>query len=389
MTYVSPHVHTTLRARTVAIDARADLLDRLAPGGFAWLDGDAGFVTAGAVAVLDPNDALAFLRSVPDERDPDVADEAGPRAVGALPFAGSGLLVVPAVIVGRTRSGSGWCTAIEVAAAAAAPLHVAHPHPCEFSVEACTTRRDWDAAVGRALELIAEGPLEKVVLARAVRVEADAPFDLRRVCADLRRTQPGCTVYAHGSYVGASPELLVRKRGVDVLSRPLAGTGTSAAQLLASPKDAHEHQLVVDAVRGVLAEQCTDVQADGPTPVELADLTHLGTTITARAGDDVSVLDLVHALHPTPAVAGTPRPVALETIAELETIARGRYAGPCGWIDAPGNGEFVVALRGADISGASALLHAGAGIVAGSDPAAEWCETQQKFEPMLRALVRP
>jgi menaquinone-specific isochorismate synthase len=389
MTYVSPHVHTALRARTVALDAPTDLLERLAPGGFAWLDGDAGFVTAGVVAVLDPDDALAFLRSVPDERDAGVAAEAGPRAVGALPFAGPAPLVVPAVIVGRTRTGAGWCTVIEIAAAGATPLQVAHPSPVKFSVAACTPRRDWDAAVGRALDLIARRHLEKVVLARAVRVEADAAFDVRRVCAELRRTQPGCTVYAHGGYVGASPELLVRKRGADVLARPLAGTGASAQQLLGSPKDAREHQLVVDAVRDALARHCDGVQHDGPAPVELADLTHLGTTVTARAGDDTSVLDLMLALHPTPAVAGTPRGAAVDLIAELETVDRGRYAGPCGWVDARGDGAFVVALRGAEISGSTALLHAGAGIVAGSDPGAEWRETQQKFEPMLRALVRP
>jgi menaquinone-specific isochorismate synthase len=134
---------------------------------------------------------------------------------------------------------------------------------------------------------------------------------------------------------------------------------------------------------------CADVvHADRTTPVAFADVTHLATTVTATA-TRASVIDLVHALHPTPAVAGTPVDGALELIARLESTARNRYAGPFGWVDARGDGAFVVALRGAEISGAHALLHAGAGIVAGSDPEAEWAETQAKFRPMLTALIAP
>jgi isochorismate synthase len=118
-------------------------------------------------------------------------------------------------------------------------------------------------------------------------------------------------------------------------------------------------------------------------------VTHLATTITGRLIDpEVSAADLALALHPTPAVAGTPRPAALAAIRRLEPTPRDRYAGPCGWVDDRGDGEFVVALRGAQISGASARLHAGAGIVAGSRADAEWAETQAKLEPMLRALLR-
>ena len=132
------------------------------------------------------------------------------------------------------------------------------------------------------------------------------------------------------------------------------------------------------------------MHADGPSPLELADVSHLATTVTARAdAAATSIADLVAALHPTPAVAGTPREVALDAIDAMEPVARGRYAGPCGWIDRNGDGEFVVALRGGEIDGAHAVIHAGAGIVAGSDPAAEWAETQQKLTPMLQALVRP
>jgi menaquinone-specific isochorismate synthase len=244
--------------------------------------------------------------------------------------------------------------------------------------------------VERALRLIDGGTLEKVVLARAVRIDADRPFDLHSALAHLRRSQPGCVVYADRGFIGASPELLVRKTGADVTARPLAGTGVDTAALVRSSKDAHEHQLVVDAVVRTLATCCDDVLASGPAALELAAMTHLATTITARTDPSTTNLgDLVVALHPTPAVAGTPRKLALETIAALETVPRGRYAGPCGWVDRHGDGEFVVALRGGEIDGAHALIHAGAGIVSASDPDAEWAETQQKLTPMLQALVRP
>ena len=144
--------------------------------------------------------------------------------------------------------------------------------------------------------------------------------------------------------------------------------------------------MVVDAVVAALATTCDDARALGTAPVALTDLTHLATTITARVRDlDTSAVDLALALHPTPAVAGTPRATALAAIARLEPTPRDLYAGPCGWVDATGDGEFVVALRGAQIDGNRARLHAGAGIVAGSRPDAEWAETQAKLEPMLRA----
>jgi menaquinone-specific isochorismate synthase len=297
-------------------------------------------------------------------------------------------MVVPARVTGCDPDGRAWCTTIGPAPAPA-PLHVAARPPSRFTIEPCTTQPEWHDAVRKALAFIDHERLEKVVLARAVRVVADDRFDVRHVLGQLRRTQPGCTVYADGSFVGATPELLVRKRGTDVLCRPLAGTARDAATLLASGKDRREHQLVVDAVRSALGASCANVRADDAATIAFADVTHFGTTITARAPSESSVLDLVQALHPTPAVAGTPRDLALDAIARLEPVARGRYAGPCGWVDANGDGTFVVALRGGRLDGQQALLHAGAGIVRGSDPEAEWIETQQKLEPMLRVLIRP
>jgi menaquinone-specific isochorismate synthase len=389
---VSLRSRPRLAARSYSIDGRLDLLDCYAPDGFAWIDGDHGFVASGVAADVAPADAPSFLSTIRHwPVDARVPEAAGPRAVGALPFTGSGRLVVPAVIVGRDTDGRAWRTVIDdVDGPGSAPAARPEPVPSEFVVAAATTRQQWREMVAHALAEIARGPLEKVVLARAVRIDADHPFDVPAVLAHLWRSQPGCVVYADRGFLGASPELLLRKVGPTVTSRPLAGTNIETAALVRSAKDAHEHRLVVDAVVRSLGDYCSDVRADGPSPLELADVSHLATTVTARAdAATTSIADLVLALHPTPAVAGTPRGVALDAIAATETVARGRYAGPCGWIDRNGDGEFVVALRGGEIDGAHAVIHAGAGIVAGSDPDAEWVETQQKLTPMLQALVRP
>jgi menaquinone-specific isochorismate synthase len=382
MTHLALTARSPLVARSVRIDT-GDVLDHLGAGGFAWMNDNEAFVTAGVAATVAPEHATAVLRSITHD-DRGAPEDARPRAVGALPFMGAGRLVIPAMIVGHD-----WCTTIEPADAPTM-LRVAPARPRRFVVDTCTTSDQWSIAVGDVLTAIEQGEVDKVVLARAVRVEADAPFDVRGIFGQLRRTQPGCTIYADGGFVGATPELLVAKQGNLVVSRPLAGTSTSAAQLARSEKDAREHEIVVDAVRRAMAQSCENVRVDGPAPIGLADLTHLATTVTAACNDNAtSVIDLVRALHPTPAVAGTPRAAALDKIAALETQPRGTYAGPCGWVDAHGDGAFVVALRCASIDGTQAIAHAGAGIVAGSNPEAEWSETQQKLEPILRALVRP
>lgn len=378
-----------LSARTERITEPTLLTDYFGLDGAAWLDGPRGFVTAGVAAIVEPEQAVAALRAV-DHEPGDAPDSIGPRAIGALPFEGGGRMIVPACIVALDPSGDIWRTTIEPTHGTL-PLHVASPRPApsRYSVDQITNFDAWDANVVAALALIDAGAAEKIVLAREIVITANAPFDLRSIIEILRATQPGCVVYADNGFVGASPELLVRRTGAAVMARPMAGTGLDAAELVKSAKDMHEHQLVVDAVRAALLGTCSDVVASGPAPVSLTDLSHLATTITARLRDpEISAIDLALALHPTPAVAGTPRAAALAAIRRLEPTPRDRYAGPCGWVDAHGNGEFVVALRGAQIDGARARLHAGAGIVAGSRPAAEWAETQAKLEPMLRALMR-
>jgi menaquinone-specific isochorismate synthase len=375
----------TLVARSRALPD-GDVLDHFVPGGMAWLGAGASFVTTGVVTTVDLGDATALLGSI-EHHTEGCSDQAGPRAVGALPFSGPGRLLVPARIVGRDAHGAMWCT--DIAPVGDAPSIVTTA-PTSFSVTPRSTRAQWHAMVEQALDAIARGDLDKVVLARAVQVDADLPFDQRSVLDTLRNTQPGCVVYADRGFLGASPELLVRKRGDRITARPLAGTGMHADALLQSAKDAREHRFVVDAVVAALLGCGAQVHADAPAALTLPGVSHLATTITANCSDPgIDVAALVAALHPTPAVGGTPRPAALDAIAAIEPEGRGRYAGPCGWIDAHGDGEFVVALRGADIDGTRAVLHAGAGIVAGSEPNAEWAETQQKLTPMLQALVRP
>jgi menaquinone-specific isochorismate synthase len=381
--------HPRLVARTERVSGLDRLADSFGDDGTAWLDGDRGFVTAGIAAMVEPRDAVATLRGIDHVCD-DGFDAIGPRAVGALPFEGGGRMIIPTRIVARDPTGHVWRTTIAQSGhETAPPVAAQRTVPSHYSIRQRTTFDEWEQSVVAALALIDTGAAEKIVLAREVVIETDAPFDLRAVLETLQATQPGCIVYADDGFVGASPELLVRRTGDTVTARPMAGTGLDAAALVRSEKDAREHAFVVDAVRDALARSCTEVTATGPAPVTLADLSHLATTITARLRDsDTSAVDLALALHPTPAVAGTPRAAALNAIQRLEPAPRGRYAGPCGWVDARGDGEFVVALRGAQIEGPRASLHAGVGVVAGSNPAAEWAETRAKLEPMLRALVR-
>jgi menaquinone-specific isochorismate synthase len=382
-----------LLAVTREVAPLSDVLDALGPDGVAWLHDGAEFATAGAAARVRAEDAVTLLASIQHDDDPRLPG-AGPRAIGALPFdpEAPAELVVPNRIVGRTGDGRGWVTEVGAAPDVAPELTAA---PSRFTVAARSSRDTWRRAVLDALATIERGVLAMVVLARAVTVEADEPFDVRALLARLRTQQPGCFVYSADGIVGASPELLVARYGSHVVSRPMAGTAVAGNgaldRLRSSPKEGWEHRLVVDAILDVLRPRCERVDAaHEPEVDEFADVAHLATPIHGTLHQPPpSALALARALHPTPAVAGTPTDAALALIARVEPEGRGRYAGSVGWVDARGDGEWAVALRGAAIEGARATLHAGAGIVAGSDPDAEWEETEAKLDPMLRALVRP
>lgn len=396
MTPTRTAVATSLHARTRWVDTEADPFHALGSDGAAWWRDGAGFATAGVAARVGVDEVASFLARITVD-DEVGAPGTGAIAVGALPFATDGTSdwTVPARVTGRTADGRTWITTIG-AVPHLAP--VVHSDPSEVRVRRVQDRVTWTAMVRRALAAIEAGTVEKVVLAREVTVEADAPFDRSALLTRLRVTEPGCFVFACGPLVGASPELLVRRRGASVCARPMAGTVPAAdaaalAQLARSPKLTHEHRLVIDAIARVLAEACDAPPAvDGPRPEPIGELAHLvteihGTLPDATAGP--SALDLARRLHPTPAVGGTPTAAALRLIEALEPAGRGLYAGAVGWVDAAGDGELAVTLRSAQVHGATARLHAGAGIVAGSDPDDEWAETEVKLLPMLRALVRP
>lgn len=404
-----------------------DLSD-LGTDGFAWLHDGSGLVGRGvaarmAASIDDAGVAADEVLASIDSVDPLQVPGSGPLVVAALPFdrRSPGELVVPAQVIGRNRQGQVWITRT---GPAGLPLFGEPPvgyagvdhlrggarqpeeqasEPTRFVIDGHGGRGRWTKAIESALATISGGnaTLAKVVLARSVTVEADSAFDLAAVVARLRRAHPSCFTYAVGAFVGASPELLVRRRGAVVVSRPMAGTvarGDTAAedsalfaQMASSDKELNEHRLVVEAVLAQLAPICEEVSASaGPEVARLATLAHLATTVVGRLLLPApSALSVAGLLHPTPAVAGWPRQDALAAIAELEDFDRGSYAGPVGWVDARGDGDWAVAVRCATIRGARAQLAAGAGIVAGSKPAAEWAETQTKLDPMLRALVRP
>ena len=389
-----------LVARTRAVDRSGDLLDAFSPDGFAWLTDGSGFVASGVAARVRAGDVDRVLAGV-EVDDPVARAGTGAIAVSALPFRGAaaGELMIPAFVTGVDADGRAWRT--EIGSTSPSPTSATTP-PARFSVEGRVSRAEWASQVHAILDAVAAGDLAKAVLAREVVVHADAPFDSRVLIDRLRATQGGCVVFAADGLVGATPELLVRRQGASVTSRPMAGTiprgatdaGDSAAEasLAASVKDGLEHRLVVDAVVDGLRAGGVDVATvRGPDVARLATVSHLATTITGTVElrSARSALELALRLHPTPAVGGAPQDFALAVLEDLETFDRGRYAGPVGWVDAHGDGEWAVALRCAELEGGTARLVAGAGVVAGSDPDAEWAETQAKLEPMLRVLVQP
>ena len=406
-----------LVARTVPLDAPVDLLAVAGDDGVVWAGPRIALAGRGcALAVelpggLDGPDpaarvaaALAAIEVDDDVRRPG----SGPVAVGALPFdrRAPATLVVPELVVGRTEDGQAWMTTVGRGTAPRLPLDAveANGHrlsPRSFTLTALRSHEDWCATVEAAVAEIRAGRFTKVVLGREVLVEADRPVPRTEVLARLRSLYPSCTLFGVGPFVGASPELLVSRLGDQVRCHPLAGTiprsgdpdadARAAAALMASAKDREEHHMVVEAIVERLAPVCAalDVPAE-PSILALRNVSHLGTLIRGRlAAPPPSVLELVERLHPTPAVGGQPTEAALAWLAGAEGLDRGPWAGPVGWVDARGDGVWVVGIRSAVLDGTRARLLAGVGVVADSDPVAELAETQFKLQALLAALVRP
>jgi isochorismate synthase len=420
-----------LSSRVVRLDDGLDPLALATEDGFVWR-APAGALVGNGVAARVPvgtgpgrleraAEAVAALLAAVEVDDPD-GTGLGPAAVGALPFhpATPGELVVPALLLRTDPAGRTWAVLtrpgpsdppapadllarLRPGAARDRPWPPARrldgPWPVVGSVVgAGPGLAAWRRGVLAALEAIGAGRLDKVVLAREAAVAADWPFPRVELLRRLQARSGGSTfLYASGGFVGASPELLVRRRGRVATSRPMAGTvpqGDVAGEaggldrLTRSPKEGVEHRLVVDAVAEGLAKVADRVAVGRPEVVRLATVAHLATEITADlTGPLPTALELAGLLHPTPAVGGSPRDAALAAIAALEPFDRGCYAGPVGWVDHRGDGEWGIALRGATLDGRRAHLLAGAGIVPGSDPDTEWVETEHKLRAMLEVLL--
>ncbi len=436
----APESHRPARRLSLEPGPTIDPFALAGADGMVFRTGGQVRVGLGTGMVIDLPDGLAstgdvaratrLLAAVAVEDHPTGAGHrAGPAAVtafGALPYdrGAPARLVVPELLYAADPDGSEWVTVLSdhPARFPATPDGVrswlldrseggsgTEPDegpPAPPRIAPRTSDDAFRSMVADALRSIDRGDLAKVVLARQVDVAMPSPIVIPDLLRRWHRLEPNCAVFSlpapGGRFVGASPELLVERLGTAVTSRPLAGTagrhpgigeGRRSTHLLRSPKDGNEHRLVVEAIEEALAPLCTDLEVPpGPDLVHLHTITHLGTTLvgTLAAGGDGTVpsaLQLVAALHPTPAVGGAPRSAADQLIARLEPEPRGQYAGPVGMVDGAGNGTWMVGIRSMTVRGEEARLAAGVGIVAGSDPDAELAETNLKLRSVFEALA--
>jgi len=360
-------------------------------GGGVFFEREGLGIAMGAGERVEPGAVASALRERPE----------GAVAAGVIPFEGGGTLVVGDTQVRRTDP---FLTAR--IGPPIQPVLVTGLIPADAFVDAELTMSPapeiYAGAVGEAARRVRAGELRKVVLARTIEVAAGRAFDARRLAHRLRAVDPEAFSFIaptdDGILVGASPELLVTRHGAEVRSVPLAGSAprsgdpavdrANADALAASAKDLEEHAAVVDVVAEALEPLCVSLTWD-PQPAlrGTPNVWHLSTQFRGRLREPApTALELALLLHPTPAVGGAPRAEALGVMHQLEGFDRGSYAGPVGWVDAEGNGEWAIALRCALLRGDHATLYAGAGIVGGSEPAAELDETERKFRAFLDAL---
>jgi isochorismate synthase len=398
---------------------QAALIEARGPGRFEEAAGRARELARSAVA----DDPAA---------DPGAPPAAGPVLVGGFAFAGSGgaspewlslsplQLVLPEVALARHGDEARLtvCAALDrdedpdgvverllrrLSELRPAPMPMVDPHPLERPrVASAAPPAHYVEAVARAVERIHAGELEKVVLAREVRVHAPGQIDPAPVLGDLREVFPACLCFCVGTpevaFLGASPELLVRREGARAQTVALAGTARRSAdpavddhlgeQLLRSPKERTEHRIVAERIERTLEPVSLWTAAgDEPALVRVQNVQHLATPIRAQLAEPRSAIELAGLLHPTPVVGGEPRAAAEPLIPALEGLDRGWYAGGVGWTDLSDDGEFCVALRCALLRGSVAHLYAGCGIVRDSVPADELAETEVKLEALLPLLA--
>jgi menaquinone-specific isochorismate synthase len=406
----------SLVVRTAPIDDPGPLLALLPEDDVtAWVrrgDGLVGWGVAASIRTSGPSrfaDAHDWWRE--QTRLAVVRDEVGLPGTGLVAFGsfafadepGDSVLQVPEVVVGR-RDGTFWITHTGVSSiGSATAVHPTAQPPAPVDVhfaDGALTGLQWEQVVAEAVSRIDAGGLEKVVLARDLIAEASAPIDVRWPLQQLAAEYPSCWTFHVDAMFGATPEMLVRRERGLVTSRVLAGTirrtGDDArdlqlaASLARSSKDLEEHEYAVRSVAEALAPHCTSMNVpEAPFVLHLPNVMHLATDVAGVIDDRATSLELAAALHPSAAVGGTPTASAVAVISELEEMDRGRYAGPVGWIDAAGDGEWGIALRSGLLSGSTVRLFAGCGIVAGSDPEAELAEAQAKFVPVRNSLLPP
>ena len=410
-------ITTSLKARTVRLEgALPDLISEAGETGLLWREGSGGLAGNGVAMRVDLPQGLTDLDAVRKVtralNEIDVEDEVGlpgcgPVAIGALPFDRGALaqLIVPRRIVGR-RGSDAWITTIEPGSGNDFPSPPDGSSPDHFTLASSMSHTEWKGVVAAALDAIQQDEFRKVVLARRVEITSNRPFVITEVLSRLAALYPSCMVFSVNGFIGASPELLIRRLGKKVESHPLAGTVARSgdtrsdeelvAGLMSSDKARHEHQVVVEVLEKALAEVCSEIDVPPqPSVMALRNVSHLATHITGElaTGNSThvppSALELAALLHPTPAVGGDPTAPAVDYLKQVEGFDRGCYAGPVGWVDARGDGEFAVGIRCAEVDGCRARIYAGNGVVAGSDPDDELVETQLKLQALLAALVRP
>lgn len=415
----------------VSAPSSVDLIDSYQPGDQLWVSPSASWLGSGRRTVFrshpqyesDRTVAASRLkaqaRQLLDNEQPLGADHSPAMLFGAIPFdirepayltipqrwqAGAGSLGCTAT-VGENQHGAREKVRAPKGAAGFQLEKARGQLPCARCVP-IPPPSDYEAYVARAQTLFSARGLDKVVLSRALDVNLEAGLDVAGLLSQLAQGNSHGYTYAiplpdAGVFVGASPELLVRRIGMKVIANPLAGSAARVPDpvedrrigelLLQSAKDRHEHAIVVDAVTKALAPLCRTLKVPGaPSLVATDAMWHLSTTFEGDLSDPATTaLDLALALHPTPAICGRPTESAFRTILELEPFDRHLFSGFVGWCNAQGDGEWAVSLRCAEIRGAHVRLFAGAGIVAESDPASERLETAAKFRTMLRALGVP
>lgn len=413
----------TLVARTTQIPDPIDLSllvpDDVAPQDIVcWLRGGEGLIGWGRAASITTSGADRFdaatqwwqdvTASAVVRTDLDLPGT-GPIAFGTFAFSRrsgqTSTLVVPEVIVGR-REGRCWITQIATAdRLPGTPARVERHEPRttgETAFESGSLSRDeWADAVAESVQRIQHGDLDKVVMARDVVARSATPIDPRRLLHRLSQTYSNTWTFAVDGMLGATPEMLLRREKGLVTSRVLAGTirrsGDDehdlglAAGLARSSKDLEEHEYAVRSVAEALRPHCKSMNVpESPFVLHLPNVMHLATDVTGVLRNGTPSLALAAALHPSAAVCGTPTGMAAEVIHELERMDRGRYAGPVGWLDVDGDGEWGIALRSGMLDPEDPCrirLFAGCGIVAGSIPEAELAESDAKLLPMRSALA--